>query len=163
YVSYNTLPGWRLRGMVREMMVHHTRRLRTGAARATEARQFMTFLKDFAANPANNPLAGPDNSYASYIRAEARSLEQHDDAYLVGTFHRQSVIVKEGVPVTEEPRLDSVWLRGVVPPPANEPAVAPDAPQKFQSRQGVAISVKDRLMKSILSQLGRAFPGALSV
>src|SRR5579871_484360 len=33
YVSYNTLPGWHMRGMIRDMMLYHTRRFQGAKVR----------------------------------------------------------------------------------------------------------------------------------
>ncbi|MBZ0300649.1 MAG: class I SAM-dependent methyltransferase [Anaerolineae bacterium] len=44
YVSYNTLPGWHMLLMVREMMQYHTRDLTDPQQRATEARAFISQL-----------------------------------------------------------------------------------------------------------------------
>lgn len=44
YVSYNTLPGWRARGMVRDMMLYHTRGIREPAERVRQALALLDFL-----------------------------------------------------------------------------------------------------------------------
>src|SRR5262249_61748376 len=44
YISYNTYPGWHLRGMVREMLRYHVRQFSEAAARVQQARAFLEFL-----------------------------------------------------------------------------------------------------------------------
>ena len=44
YVSYNTYPGWHLRGMIRDMMLYHARRFADPAVRVQQARALINFL-----------------------------------------------------------------------------------------------------------------------
>ncbi|MEW5958931.1 MAG: class I SAM-dependent methyltransferase [Chloroflexota bacterium] len=44
YVSYNLYPGWRTLGLVREVLLYHTRHLTDPLAQATEARVFLEFM-----------------------------------------------------------------------------------------------------------------------
>ncbi len=44
YISYNTLPGWRQRGMVRDMLLYHCRGLTTPAERLSQARELIELL-----------------------------------------------------------------------------------------------------------------------
>ncbi|MEO5724391.1 MAG: methyltransferase regulatory domain-containing protein [Ilumatobacteraceae bacterium] len=50
YISYNTLPGWHMLSMVREMMLYHTRHITEPRARAKKARavikQFRSMISD---------------------------------------------------------------------------------------------------------------------
>ncbi len=73
YVSYNTLPGWKLRGTVRDMMVFHTEQIDGAAAKVTEARTLLDFLERHAP---------PGTPYALALRAERDFLQRVDDAYL---------------------------------------------------------------------------------
>ncbi len=47
-VSYNCYPGWRFRGMVREVLQHQTRHLSTPAEKVAYARQLVPFLAENA-------------------------------------------------------------------------------------------------------------------
>lgn len=44
YISYNVYPGWRLLGVVREILLYHTRQITDPQAQVTEARAFLEFL-----------------------------------------------------------------------------------------------------------------------
>jgi methyltransferase-like protein/trans-aconitate methyltransferase len=44
YISYNTLPGWRLYGMGREMMMYRVRKLDDLSERSQTAREFLRFI-----------------------------------------------------------------------------------------------------------------------
>jgi methyltransferase-like protein/SAM-dependent methyltransferase len=44
YISYNTLPGWRLYGMGREMMMYRVRKLTDLSERSQTAREFLRFI-----------------------------------------------------------------------------------------------------------------------
>jgi methyltransferase-like protein/trans-aconitate methyltransferase len=74
YISYNTLPGWRMRGMLRDMLLHHTRNLDSPTDKVEAAREFLTALK-----PA---LAGLDAYSAKYVHYEAEHLLAAHPSYL---------------------------------------------------------------------------------
>lgn len=44
YISFNTLPGWRVRGMVREMLLFHVRNINDPVSRLNTALEFIRFL-----------------------------------------------------------------------------------------------------------------------
>jgi methyltransferase-like protein/cyclopropane fatty-acyl-phospholipid synthase-like methyltransferase len=75
YVSYNTLPGWHMRGMIRDMMIYHTRRFRGAKARTEQARA----LLDFLTKSVNEASQG---AYARLLKNETELLKRQDDAYL---------------------------------------------------------------------------------
>jgi SAM-dependent methyltransferase len=74
YISYNTYPGWHLRGMVRDMMLFHARRFTQPAERVAQARAFL----DFLAAAVNRP----DSPFGSHLREEAEMLRDAPDSYL---------------------------------------------------------------------------------
>jgi methyltransferase-like protein len=76
YVSYNTLPGWHMRGMIRDMMCYHvSRRGAAGPAeQVREARALLQFLAE--AVPPDN------NAYGLLLRQESETLQGYSDAHL---------------------------------------------------------------------------------
>lgn len=74
YVSYNTYPGWHLRGMVRDMMLFHARRFLEPAERVAQARAFLDFLV--------SAVNRPDSPFGSHLREEAEMLRDAPDSYL---------------------------------------------------------------------------------
>jgi len=50
YVSYNTYPGWHMRGMIRDMMRFHAMLFDTPARRVEQARALLDFLAQSAKN-----------------------------------------------------------------------------------------------------------------
>jgi SAM-dependent methyltransferase len=74
YVSYNTYPGWHLRGMVRDMMLFHARRFTEPAERVAQARAFLDFL--------TAAVNRPDSPFGSHLREEADLLRNAPDSYL---------------------------------------------------------------------------------
>jgi methyltransferase-like protein len=74
YISYNTYPGWHLRGMVREMLVFHTRPFADPHERVRQARAFLGFLSQSAGDP--------NGLYTRILKQEANYLEHRDDSYL---------------------------------------------------------------------------------
>lgn len=74
FVSYNALPGWHVRGMVREMMLFHTRHVSDPAAKIAQAKAFLGLL--LAAHAA-------EGSPAALVKREAkRILDRNADAIL---------------------------------------------------------------------------------
>jgi methyltransferase-like protein/2-polyprenyl-3-methyl-5-hydroxy-6-metoxy-1,4-benzoquinol methylase len=76
FVSYNTFPGWHMRGMIRAMMGLHDRRFRHGppAERVTQARALLAFLAE-AVPQANTP-------YSLLLREHLELLSACTDPYL---------------------------------------------------------------------------------
>jgi methyltransferase-like protein len=85
YVSYNTLPGWGVRGMLREVMVYHSRLAYGAAERVQQARAMLDFLGHGL--PSETP-------YGALLRQDLEGLRQRPDAYL---FHDHLEEVNEPV------------------------------------------------------------------
>jgi methyltransferase-like protein/trans-aconitate methyltransferase len=75
YVSYNTLPGWRMRGMIRDLMRYHAMSFTEPAQRVGQARAILDFLAR-SVPTANNP-------YGLALRAEAQELAGQPDYYIL--------------------------------------------------------------------------------
>jgi methyltransferase-like protein/SAM-dependent methyltransferase len=76
YISYNTHPGWHLRGLIRHMMSFHVGRYPDDSpeGRVGRARHLLDFLARAAPDR--------DGSYAALLREQAELLRQHSDAYI---------------------------------------------------------------------------------
>jgi methyltransferase-like protein/2-polyprenyl-3-methyl-5-hydroxy-6-metoxy-1,4-benzoquinol methylase len=74
YVSYNCYPGWHLAGMIRDMMIYHTRRFTEPAKRVQQARAVLDFM---AGAPSDQ-----NSVYARLLKEEADLLRPHADYYL---------------------------------------------------------------------------------
>jgi methyltransferase-like protein len=76
YISYNTHPGWHLRGLIRHMMSYHVSRYPQDPphTRVARARRLLDFLERAARDR--------DRSYAEMLREHAELLRQLSDAYL---------------------------------------------------------------------------------
>lgn len=77
YLSYNCLPGWRMRGALRDMMRMHTRGLEDIEAQIARSKALLGFL---AAS------CDEDTAYGRYLRQELEALGAEDDAYLAHEF-----------------------------------------------------------------------------
>lgn len=86
YVSYNTYPGWHLRGAVRDMMRYHALRFADPAERVAQARALLAFLAR-----ATQKDAG---AFGTLVRAEQELLSAQSDHYL---YHEQLEDVNEPV------------------------------------------------------------------
>ena len=73
YVSYNTYPGWHMRGMIRDMMRYHATRFATPQLRTQQARALLDFLATSVRQE------GP---YSALLKSELEQLRHHADHYL---------------------------------------------------------------------------------
>jgi methyltransferase-like protein/cyclopropane fatty-acyl-phospholipid synthase-like methyltransferase len=74
YVSYNTYPGWHLRGLVRDVMRYHARRFAAPADRVRQSRALLNFLAETTKNNSD--------AYAVLLRQELEPLRKAPDSYL---------------------------------------------------------------------------------
>lgn len=74
YVSYNTLPGWHMRGMVREMMNYHAEGFDDPASRVAQSRALLDFLLD--------AMPGDGSAYELLLNDELQVLRACEDSYL---------------------------------------------------------------------------------
>jgi methyltransferase-like protein len=73
YISYNTYPGWHMRGMVRDMMRYHSSRFNTPQLRTQQSRALLDFL---ATNSKH------DTPYSVLLKQEVETLRHQADHYL---------------------------------------------------------------------------------
>jgi len=85
YVSYNTFPGWHMRGMIRDMMQFHANRFTDGRQRVGQARALLDFLATSVRQE------GP---YSSLLKTELESIRNQSDNYL---FHEHLEQVNDPV------------------------------------------------------------------
>ena len=74
YISYNTYPGWFMRGMVRQMMCFHARQFKDAATQVEQARALLDFLIE--AGPGNDP------TYHQLLKRELEIVRNRADSYL---------------------------------------------------------------------------------
>jgi methyltransferase-like protein/2-polyprenyl-3-methyl-5-hydroxy-6-metoxy-1,4-benzoquinol methylase len=74
-ISYNTYPGWHLRGPVGEMLRFHVRDIKDAQARAEASRRFLAFVA--------SSVARTDSTWARLVREESERLGKESDFYLV--------------------------------------------------------------------------------
>jgi len=74
YISYNTNPGWRMRGMIRDLMSYRADFFETPDTKTQEARALLDFLA--AAVPQDN------NPYGMLLNSELQMLRTKADHYL---------------------------------------------------------------------------------
>lgn len=75
YISYNTLPGWRMRGMIRDLMRYHAMSIADPAQRVGQARAILEFL-------ARSVPAGND-AYGALLKSELDGLQRAADYYIL--------------------------------------------------------------------------------
>ncbi|HEY3788843.1 MAG TPA: class I SAM-dependent methyltransferase [Urbifossiella sp.] len=74
YVSYNTYPGWHIRGIVRDMMRYHGLQFHDPAVRLAQAKALVRFVADSG--------KVQDSRYKRLLRDEFAVLSGADDSYL---------------------------------------------------------------------------------
>ncbi|GAB5442172.1 MAG: lysine methyltransferase [Fuerstiella sp.] len=74
YVSYNTFPGWFMRGMVRQMMCFHARQFDDPTTQVEQARALLDFLIE--AGPGHDP------TYHQLLTRELEIVRNRADSYL---------------------------------------------------------------------------------
>jgi len=84
YISYNTNPGWYMRGMIRQMMCYHARQFDDPQSQVAQARALLDFLIKAGS-------AG-DEAYRALLNRELEILRGRQDSYV---FHEHLEEVNE--------------------------------------------------------------------
>ncbi|HRE81918.1 MAG TPA: class I SAM-dependent methyltransferase [Opitutaceae bacterium] len=74
YISYNALPGWHMRGMIRDMMLFHTQQFTDVQQKIGQSRALLKFLVD-SVSTENNP-------YGQFLKNELTQMQGWQDGYL---------------------------------------------------------------------------------
>jgi methyltransferase-like protein len=74
FISYNTYPGWHIRGIVRDMMRFHGGQFADPATRLAQAKALVEFVV--------NSSTAKDSPYERLLRSELDFIGKHDDYYL---------------------------------------------------------------------------------
>jgi methyltransferase-like protein/SAM-dependent methyltransferase len=74
YVSYNTFPGWHMRGIIRDVMLYHAKQFAEPVTRVRQARN----LLDFLAKSVNQK----DDPYSLLLKSEVELIRKVQDSYL---------------------------------------------------------------------------------
>jgi len=93
YISYNTLPGWRMRGMLRDMLLYHTREETAPAARLARAQEFLDLFSGMT--------SGLETPHLHELRRQIERIREAHPSYL---FH-------EYLEAFNEPQLFSDFMR----------------------------------------------------
>ena len=74
YLSYNTYPGWHIRGIVRDMMLYRGTQFTDPAARLAQAKSLVKFVAE--------ATRGADTPYQQLLQGELKQMGQMEDYYL---------------------------------------------------------------------------------
>jgi cyclopropane fatty-acyl-phospholipid synthase-like methyltransferase len=80
YISYNTLPGWRLRGAIREMMLFHSQGFASPAEQVAQSRALINFLAD--ATGRVKVGMRDQAAYHQLLQSERDTLNEQPDFYV---------------------------------------------------------------------------------
>jgi methyltransferase-like protein/cyclopropane fatty-acyl-phospholipid synthase-like methyltransferase len=86
YVSYNTYPGWYMRGAARDLMVFHTRRFDEPGEKVRQARTILDYFVQV--------MPQQDATYTRVLREEADLLRDQRDSYV---FHEHLEMTNSAV------------------------------------------------------------------
>jgi len=75
YVSYNTYPGWRMRGMIRDMMCYRALKFDEPGDRLRQSRALLDFLVQ--------SVPSEDNAYGILLKNELDQIRKSQDYYLL--------------------------------------------------------------------------------
>ena len=74
YISYNSLPGWRMRGMLRDMLLYKVRGIRSPVARLEAAQKYLNFLEA--------GLGDFEVAHSYYLKDEIERIRHAHPSYL---------------------------------------------------------------------------------
>lgn len=75
YVSYNTFPGWHMRGMIRDVMRYRAQSFNDPRQKLNQARGLLTFL--------SSSVASENSAYGMLLKQELEVISHADDSYLL--------------------------------------------------------------------------------
>lgn len=78
YISYNTLPGWHFKSIIREAMLFHTQHINDSKQKILEARAYLNFLS-FGTSQTPGP-------YHVILKSTAQAIEELPDWYIFHDF-----------------------------------------------------------------------------
>lgn len=78
YISYNTYPGWRMRAMLRDMMLYHTAQFPDAPAKIQQARALIQFLGE--------SVSAENNPYGMLLKRELEGMSKWTDSYIYHEF-----------------------------------------------------------------------------
>lgn len=77
YISYNCLPGWKMRGALRDMMLMHTGRMEDPKEKVVQSKALLQFLAS---------ACNQDSAYGKFLSGELEFLLKTEDAYIAHEF-----------------------------------------------------------------------------
>jgi methyltransferase-like protein len=76
-ISYNCLPGWSIRGALRDMMLMHTARIPNASEKIAQSKELIKFLAESSSE---------ETAYGKYLRQELVVFSNSPDSYLAQNF-----------------------------------------------------------------------------
>ena len=73
YISYNTYPGWRMRGMLRDMMLYHARKFENRQEQIEQARALINWLAEI--------IRAENSPYGLLLKRELEQMQKWPNAY----------------------------------------------------------------------------------
>ncbi len=81
FISYNTYPGWHMRGAMRDMLLYHTRQFPDVQTRIGQARAILKFVSDSV--PRVTGKLKENQAYAYILESEQERMVKQSNSYLL--------------------------------------------------------------------------------
>ena len=78
YISYNVMPGWHMRGMIRDMMLYHSAKFPDNASKISQAKGLLEFL--------SKSVQVDKNPFGIFLQSELEILKKQNDGYFFHEF-----------------------------------------------------------------------------
>jgi methyltransferase-like protein/SAM-dependent methyltransferase len=103
YISYNSYPGWRMRGMLRDMLLHRVRDIQAPLERLHAAREYLDFLEA--------GLEELEAAHVDFLRYEIERIRQAHPSYLYHEYletYNEPVLLRDFINEAKQRGLDYV-------------------------------------------------------
>ena len=103
YISFNSLPGWRKRGALRDMLLHRVREIRSPVARLEAAQDYLATLE--------TGIEGLEAEHFDYLREEIERIRSEHPSYLYHEYletYNEPMLLHDFIRTANEHRLDYI-------------------------------------------------------
>jgi len=103
YISFNALPGWRMRGMLRDMLLYQVRDIASPPGKLEAAQNYLDFLEA--------GIDGSQSAHGDYLKVEIERIRHAHPSYLYHEYletYNEPVLLKDFINAANEHALDYV-------------------------------------------------------
>ncbi len=103
YISFNALPGWRMRGMLRDMLLYQVRDISSPVARLKVAHNYLDFLQA--------GIGDSQSAHSDYLNHEIERIRNAHPSYLYHEYleaYNEPVLLKDFISAANDQGLDYI-------------------------------------------------------